>query len=89
MNVWHGLSCFYFRSGVRPDEHKADQSDLVSVSSTAGLMAFRRALKQAAVVGGVAVTTVFGLSQLTEYRRTQVSLCSDWLFPSERNVLLL
>ncbi|XP_014847065.1 PREDICTED: glycerol-3-phosphate dehydrogenase, mitochondrial [Poecilia mexicana] len=37
-------------------------------------MAFRRALKQAAVVGGVAVTTVFGLSQLIEYRRTQHGL---------------
>ncbi|XP_014905198.1 glycerol-3-phosphate dehydrogenase, mitochondrial isoform X2 [Poecilia latipinna] len=37
-------------------------------------MAFRRALKQAAVVGGVAVTTVFGLSQLIEYRRTQAQL---------------
>ncbi|XP_008422501.1 glycerol-3-phosphate dehydrogenase, mitochondrial isoform X2 [Poecilia reticulata] len=37
-------------------------------------MAFRRALKHAAVVGGVAVTTVFGLSQLIEYRRTQAQL---------------
>ncbi|XP_008422493.1 glycerol-3-phosphate dehydrogenase, mitochondrial isoform X1 [Poecilia reticulata] len=37
-------------------------------------MAFRRALKHAAVVGGVAVTTVFGLSQLIEYRRTQHGL---------------
>ncbi|XP_027866820.1 glycerol-3-phosphate dehydrogenase, mitochondrial isoform X1 [Xiphophorus couchianus] len=37
-------------------------------------MAFRRALTQAAVVGGVAVTTVFGLSQLTEYRKTQHGL---------------
>ncbi|XP_054915129.1 glycerol-3-phosphate dehydrogenase, mitochondrial isoform X2 [Poeciliopsis prolifica] len=37
-------------------------------------MAYRRTLKQAAVVGGVAVTTVFGLSQLIGYRKKQAQL---------------
>uniref|UniRef100_A0A665TZG7 Glycerol-3-phosphate dehydrogenase, mitochondrial n=1 Tax=Echeneis naucrates TaxID=173247 RepID=A0A665TZG7_ECHNA len=35
-------------------------------------MAFRKALKRTAVIGGGAVATVFGLSQLIEYRKAQV-----------------
>ncbi|XP_029370929.1 glycerol-3-phosphate dehydrogenase, mitochondrial isoform X1 [Echeneis naucrates] len=34
-------------------------------------MAFRKALKRTAVIGGGAVATVFGLSQLIEYRKAQ------------------
>ncbi|XP_035533678.1 glycerol-3-phosphate dehydrogenase, mitochondrial [Morone saxatilis] len=37
-------------------------------------MAFRKALKRTAVVGGGAVAAVFGLSQLIEYRKTQHGL---------------
>uniref|UniRef100_A0A668W260 Glycerol-3-phosphate dehydrogenase, mitochondrial n=1 Tax=Oreochromis aureus TaxID=47969 RepID=A0A668W260_OREAU len=37
-------------------------------------MAFRRALKRTALVGGGAVATAFGLSQLIEYRKTQARL---------------
>nr|XP_033471867.1 glycerol-3-phosphate dehydrogenase, mitochondrial isoform X1 [Epinephelus lanceolatus] len=37
-------------------------------------MAFRRALKQTAIIGGGAVATVFGLSQLIEYKKTQHGL---------------
>ncbi|KAK5875329.1 hypothetical protein CesoFtcFv8_027816 [Champsocephalus esox] len=37
-------------------------------------MAFRKALKHTAMVGGGAVATVFGLSQLIEYRKTQARL---------------
>lgn len=37
-------------------------------------MAFRRALKQTALVGGGAVAAAFGLSQLIEYRKTQRGL---------------
>lgn len=36
-------------------------------------MAFRKALKRTAVIGGGAVATAFGLSQLIEYRKKQVS----------------
>lgn len=35
-------------------------------------MAFRKALKRTAIIGGGAVATVFGLSQLIEYRKKQV-----------------
>uniref|UniRef100_A0A1A7W8L0 Glycerol-3-phosphate dehydrogenase, mitochondrial n=2 Tax=Iconisemion striatum TaxID=60296 RepID=A0A1A7W8L0_9TELE len=37
-------------------------------------MAFRKALRRTAVVGGGAVAAAFGLSQLMEYRRTQARL---------------
>ncbi|XP_008283863.1 glycerol-3-phosphate dehydrogenase, mitochondrial isoform X4 [Stegastes partitus] len=37
-------------------------------------MAFRKALKRTAVVGGGAVAAAFGLSQLIEYRKTQARL---------------
>ncbi|XP_019126693.2 glycerol-3-phosphate dehydrogenase, mitochondrial isoform X1 [Larimichthys crocea] len=37
-------------------------------------MAFRKALKRTAVIGGGAVAAAFGLSQLIEYRRTQHGL---------------
>ncbi|XP_041821988.1 glycerol-3-phosphate dehydrogenase, mitochondrial isoform X2 [Chelmon rostratus] len=37
-------------------------------------MAFRKALKRTAIIGGGAVATVFGLSQLIEYRKTQARL---------------
>ncbi|XP_029370949.1 glycerol-3-phosphate dehydrogenase, mitochondrial isoform X2 [Echeneis naucrates] len=37
-------------------------------------MAFRKALKRTAVIGGGAVATVFGLSQLIEYRKAQARL---------------
>uniref|UniRef100_A0A1A8LSP9 Glycerol-3-phosphate dehydrogenase, mitochondrial n=2 Tax=Nothobranchius pienaari TaxID=704102 RepID=A0A1A8LSP9_9TELE len=37
-------------------------------------MAFRKALRRAAVVGGGAVAAAFGLSQLMEYRKTQPGL---------------
>ncbi|KAE8278263.1 Glycerol-3-phosphate dehydrogenase, mitochondrial [Larimichthys crocea] len=37
-------------------------------------MAFRKALKRTAVIGGGAVAAAFGLSQLIEYRRTQARL---------------
>uniref|UniRef100_A0A8C4IY66 glycerol-3-phosphate dehydrogenase n=1 Tax=Dicentrarchus labrax TaxID=13489 RepID=A0A8C4IY66_DICLA len=37
-------------------------------------MAFRKALKRTAIVGGGAVAAVFGLSQLIEYRKTQAQL---------------
>nr|XP_057908668.1 glycerol-3-phosphate dehydrogenase, mitochondrial [Doryrhamphus excisus] len=37
-------------------------------------MAFRKALKRTAIVGGGAVATVFGLSQLIEYRKKQARL---------------
>ncbi|KAK9524146.1 hypothetical protein VZT92_018007 [Zoarces viviparus] len=37
-------------------------------------MAFRKALKQTAVIGGGAVAAAFGLSQLIEYRKTQHGL---------------
>ncbi|KAF3857471.1 hypothetical protein F7725_009330, partial [Dissostichus mawsoni] len=37
-------------------------------------MTFRKALKHTAMVGGGAVATVFGLSQLIEYRKTQARL---------------
>lgn len=37
-------------------------------------MAFRRALKRTAIVGGGAVAAAFGLSQLIEYRKTQHGL---------------
>ncbi|XP_051284271.1 glycerol-3-phosphate dehydrogenase, mitochondrial isoform X1 [Dicentrarchus labrax] len=37
-------------------------------------MAFRKALKRTAIVGGGAVAAVFGLSQLIEYRKTQHGL---------------
>lgn len=40
---------------------------------SAGPMAFRRALKKTAIIGGGAVAAVFGLSHLIEYRKTQVS----------------
>lgn len=36
-------------------------------------MAFRKALKRTAVIGGGAVAAAFGLSQLIEYRKKQVS----------------
>lgn len=36
-------------------------------------MAFRKVLKRTALVGGGAVVTAFGLSQLIEYRTKQVS----------------
>lgn len=38
-------------------------------------MAFRKALKRMVMVGGAGVATAFGLSQLVEYRKKQVS-CS-------------
>lgn len=34
-------------------------------------MAFRKALKRTAIIGSGAVATIFGLSQLSEYRKTQ------------------
>ncbi|XP_054639026.1 glycerol-3-phosphate dehydrogenase, mitochondrial isoform X2 [Dunckerocampus dactyliophorus] len=37
-------------------------------------MAFRKAVKRTAIVGGGAVATVFGLSQLIEYRKKQARL---------------
>uniref|UniRef100_A0A671YHU7 Glycerol-3-phosphate dehydrogenase, mitochondrial n=1 Tax=Sparus aurata TaxID=8175 RepID=A0A671YHU7_SPAAU len=37
-------------------------------------MAFRKALKRTAILGGGAVAAVFGLSQLIEYRKTQARL---------------
>ncbi|XP_044043124.1 glycerol-3-phosphate dehydrogenase, mitochondrial isoform X2 [Siniperca chuatsi] len=37
-------------------------------------MAFRKALKRTAIIGGGAVATVFGLSQLIEYRKKQAQL---------------
>uniref|UniRef100_A0A3B4UEN6 Glycerol-3-phosphate dehydrogenase, mitochondrial n=1 Tax=Seriola dumerili TaxID=41447 RepID=A0A3B4UEN6_SERDU len=37
-------------------------------------MAFRKALKKTAIIGGGAVATVFGLSHLIEYRKTQAQL---------------
>ncbi|KAK7878368.1 hypothetical protein WMY93_034351, partial [Mugilogobius chulae] len=37
-------------------------------------MAFRRALRRTALVGGGAVVTAFGLSQLLEYRKKQARL---------------
>lgn len=37
-------------------------------------MAFRKALKRTAIVGGGAVAAIFGLSQLVEYRKTQHGL---------------
>ncbi|XP_037123011.1 glycerol-3-phosphate dehydrogenase, mitochondrial isoform X2 [Syngnathus acus] len=37
-------------------------------------MAFRKALKRTAMIGGGAVATVFGLSQLVEYRKKQARL---------------
>ncbi|XP_022616157.1 glycerol-3-phosphate dehydrogenase, mitochondrial isoform X1 [Seriola dumerili] len=37
-------------------------------------MAFRKALKKTAIIGGGAVATVFGLSHLIEYRKTQHGL---------------
>ncbi|KAM3584844.1 uncharacterized protein V6R79_000594 [Siganus canaliculatus] len=37
-------------------------------------MAFRKALKRTAVIGGGAVAAAFGLSQLIEYRKTQARL---------------
>ncbi|KAM9333923.1 glycerol-3-phosphate dehydrogenase, mitochondrial [Symphorus nematophorus] len=37
-------------------------------------MAFRKALKRTAILGGGAVAAVFGLSQLVEYRKTQARL---------------
>nr|XP_046238129.1 glycerol-3-phosphate dehydrogenase, mitochondrial isoform X2 [Scatophagus argus]XP_046238131.1 glycerol-3-phosphate dehydrogenase, mitochondrial isoform X2 [Scatophagus argus] len=37
-------------------------------------MAFRKALKRTAIIGGGAVATVFGLSQLIEYRKKQARL---------------
>uniref|UniRef100_A0A8D0B6H2 Glycerol-3-phosphate dehydrogenase, mitochondrial n=1 Tax=Sander lucioperca TaxID=283035 RepID=A0A8D0B6H2_SANLU len=37
-------------------------------------MAFRKALKRTAIIGSGAVATVFGLSQLIEYRKTQARL---------------
>ncbi|KAM8871458.1 glycerol-3-phosphate dehydrogenase, mitochondrial isoform 1-T2 [Synchiropus picturatus] len=37
-------------------------------------MAFRKVLKRTAIIGGGAVATVFGLSQLIEYRKTQARL---------------
>uniref|UniRef100_A0A1A7Z232 Glycerol-3-phosphate dehydrogenase, mitochondrial n=1 Tax=Iconisemion striatum TaxID=60296 RepID=A0A1A7Z232_9TELE len=37
-------------------------------------MAFRKALRRTAIVGGGAVAAAFGLSQLMEYRRTQARL---------------
>ncbi|KAM3856973.1 glycerol-3-phosphate dehydrogenase, mitochondrial-like [Diretmus argenteus] len=37
-------------------------------------MAFRKALKRTAIIGGGAVVTLFGLSQLSEYRKTQARL---------------
>ncbi|XP_026218450.1 glycerol-3-phosphate dehydrogenase, mitochondrial isoform X1 [Anabas testudineus] len=37
-------------------------------------MAFRKALKRTAIIGGGAVATVFGVSQLIEYRKTQRGL---------------
>ncbi|KAA8579422.1 hypothetical protein FQN60_006515 [Etheostoma spectabile] len=37
-------------------------------------MAFRKALKRTAIIGSGAVATVFGLSQLVEYRKTQARL---------------
>lgn len=36
-------------------------------------MAFRKALKRTLMVGGGAIATVFGLSQVIEYRKKQVS----------------
>lgn len=36
-------------------------------------MAFRKVLKRTAILGGGAVATVYGLSQLIEYRKKQVS----------------
>lgn len=47
-------------------------------------MAFRKALKRTVMVGGGAAVTAFGLSQLIEYRKKQVScshlyLLSAWL----------
>ncbi|XP_034533964.1 glycerol-3-phosphate dehydrogenase, mitochondrial isoform X2 [Notolabrus celidotus] len=38
------------------------------------MMAFRKALKRTAIIGGGAVATVFGLSQLIEYKKTQTGL---------------
>ncbi|XP_020489848.2 glycerol-3-phosphate dehydrogenase, mitochondrial [Labrus bergylta] len=37
-------------------------------------MAFRKALKRTAIIGGGAVATAFGLSQLIEYKKTQARL---------------
>lgn len=37
------------------------------------LMAFRKALKRTVVLGGGAMAAAFGLSQLMDYRRKQVS----------------
>ncbi|CAM9323569.1 unnamed protein product [Lampetra planeri] len=39
-----------------------------------GPMAFRKAMKRTAVIGGGAVAAAFGLSQLIEYRKTQARL---------------
>lgn len=45
-------------------------------------MAFRKALKRTAVIGGGAVAAAFGLSQLIEYRKKQVS-------PTHRRALIV
>uniref|UniRef100_A0A667XT64 Glycerol-3-phosphate dehydrogenase, mitochondrial n=1 Tax=Myripristis murdjan TaxID=586833 RepID=A0A667XT64_9TELE len=37
-------------------------------------MAFRKALKRTAIIGGGTVAALFGISQLTEYRKTQARL---------------
>lgn len=36
-------------------------------------MAFRKAVKRTAIIGGGSLAAVFGLSQLIEYKKTQVS----------------
>uniref|UniRef100_A0A3B4XRT5 Uncharacterized protein n=1 Tax=Seriola lalandi dorsalis TaxID=1841481 RepID=A0A3B4XRT5_SERLL len=53
-------------------------------------MAFRKALKKTAIIGGGAVATVFGLSHLIEYRKTQVRYVKCLILTGElRNLELV
>lgn len=54
---------------LSPSFHSSTSLLCICVS---GSMAFRKALKHTAIIGSGAVATIFGLSQLSEYRKTQV-----------------
>lgn len=78
--------CFAFLLHVIVCHVRAAESASLSGSSLhlcsfpAAPMAFRKALKRTAIVGGGAVAAAFGLSQLIEYKKTQVS---GWKFDQQ------
>ncbi|MEQ2223983.1 glycerol-3-phosphate dehydrogenase [Ilyodon furcidens] len=70
-----GCSCLTLQATVwLPAVQHYNESHFQPEHKESWLMAFRKALRRTAVVGGGAVAAAFGLSQLMEYRKTQARL---------------